>query len=312
MKPVLIIHGTDEFLCSRFASQVCRKLDTDGWDIEYINYDQVDSVLSSQGFSLFKKNILTVVSNAEKINSTSLLDYSNQKDFSLVFLLLHKGLVSASYPLHSILSKVEKKFELPPIYKMEEFTINFIQKEAKSFNKSIDRELAKSLINILGTDRGFLSFEIMKYALHSEGSEITLEDIVKCRSLIFESSVFPLVKSLGMKSISSFLRNMSLVQKTHGSEPTMKVCGLLASQVQKWLCASYLFERGVSSKDIAQKIEMSHRFYNKTVERYLSKWKRKELVELIHVLADSERSVKEGIISPWNLMVSKITKLLLY
>jgi DNA polymerase III delta subunit len=117
--------------------------------------------------------------------------------------------------------------------------------------------------------------------------------------LMAEAAVFPVLDALGEGNVKKLAVSLSRVENTTAGDPTIKVTRLLAPTLGKWISAAALLDKKVSTEDAAATLGQNAWVYSKKTLPPAKRWGLVRLVELLGIIAEAERQVFHGVISPW-------------
>lgn len=316
LPPLIVISGSDGFLRSRELSKATRAARDRGWRIHRLDGSDRASlvgVLSSAGLM---GDALVIVGNPDKADPQVLLDH-HRGGFSPVVVLLDcegppKGAVSDI--LKELPKTLHASFEAPKPWTAEKAAASLLSEVAGEHGVALGDRVAEALAAVHGVDLGRVYFEMLK-AIHlarSRGeSEVTLAHLRETISPISKASVAPLVRALGAKDQKALLRSLARLRDTHRSPPVPLVCTWMGKEAARWLQAAALRSKGgLGPEEVAKALGVHPYVYKKDILPVLSRWKERDLVDLVRRLADVSRSVREGRVDPWHFLEFKLVDLL--
>lgn len=313
--PVYMISGSDDFRRERCRREFINLyVSSSGGNIEEVPPERLKSKISSRSF--FIEPCLYIISNVTEENYDLILRHNNSPFPQLVFLVvvtesIRKNSIQGS--LSEVLgSKKHKKFEEVPKNKQFDAACEFFIKEVRSSGLSINIRTARKVVNLAGTDFGFLFYQAWKLvnlAQFEGSSEITEETVERVPLGVFEVSLFPFVESVGNKQPFRFLKEVWEIERSHIS-PVMMTCRFLGSFVLKWKAAQNLIERQIEEEEILEILKVTSWYYQNRLQRFCSNWSPEELSQLISVCSDTEQAVFSGKVDPWIWFCSKTYQLL--
>lgn len=315
MANVLLVHGTEHFLCRRTVKEAVRHY-TQEKDFRLVRLSGSDkNSLSTtlSGSGLFVQDSLVVVD--EKISDLDLGLVEKQikePNPSVVLLIHHEGTLRKNSKLRKLIpAKSQMIHDAPPFYKAEEFAIGFCVAEAKRHKKKLKKSLAKALVVRAGTDLGLLSFEVQKLCkcADSEGvKDITSAHLAGTIASLVELSVMQLVDAIADQNAKKTMVALSRVRRTHASDPTIKCCRILGSSLMKWAAAWALDTSKIGANVAAKHMKANSWYYSNKLLPPAKRWGKQGLSQLLHVVADAERNVKEGVLDPWSGFVALLIR----
>lgn len=305
--PLAVIAGKQDYLRRREAKAAHRAADRDGRRIVEIPGDDgaaiEEAITSPPMFAV--ENTSVFIEKPEKIADTDLLmahHRSGENEISVV--LVFNGDVPAKMAkaLSDLPNKVQAKFPMPKPWDLQKHAVKFCQDEAKRYGCTMTQKAAAPVVGVIGSDYGALSFEVLKAAMLVRAAgrkDITRADFAKTVAVVFQHEAFPVVNALGNRDAATVLRTLGLVKRTTKDDPTMKVCGLLGSQISVWIRAIGLLKTGYSPDEAATRLGKHPYAFKKDLLPITRKWSVPKLVKLLRGIASVERGVKGGHANPW-------------
>lgn len=190
----------------------------------------------------------------------------------------------------------------PAVWDMEKYASQFLVTEMNQYDKRLSPKLAASIVTLVGTDYGVLSFEALKYATAADEKGVTEIDSSLVRSLMFcqgATDYKRLIGAVGARDMTQVLRAANDIQSGPvGTTGPLIACRALASQIVLWLQVAHLQEQGFRDAEIAQRLEIKTGRLHYLLPP-VQVWKTKGLVALLKSIAEVDRSVRKGCLSPW-------------
>ena len=321
---VMLVSGDDGFSRRRFVSKVESEAQKRGWLVEkYSGKDRegLSSLLMNSGFFFRKAFTLAIIETTGEVQTDLLIEhaFSETRINPQVEVLVHcqsKPKPKSSFGnLAKKLPKTgHKVFLSPTFWKADEAAVEFCVEEAKSLNHCIDSRLASALVDRVGVDYGFLSFEIKKAAALAaarQESSITSDILRSTMSVISEASIFlPLTSALGEKNLTKTLRVLNRIEITHRGDPTMRVIGSLYKTLTLWVQAKDLSDRRIPPHQAAEILGQNPWRHKNVLLPIIRVWSREDLYDLIQHFAATQRVVLAGSINPWLYLVSGVIQIL--
>lgn len=311
--PVVAITGNVELLCLREIDKAKKAARQTKRRIEYIDGDtvEIERLLASSVF-FGDENILAIVRSPEKIDLDLISRHAKGKDSSIVLVLHSDGALRSNSKLGKLLDAeniLHLKYMEPKPWEVEEKAIAFVVKEAKSRGKTfaIDR-IPLAMVRACGTEYGFLAFEVYKLCVYCDALKTTViqpEHLRGLVSVMHEASVFPITDALASANEAELLRLMYAVERTH-RDPTMLVCGVLASSITSWLHVGSVLKLGMDLDDAARTVGASPARLRKSLLPASERWGEAALIRLLGVITEVERAVKTGKLDPWMLLQTRL------
>jgi DNA polymerase III delta subunit len=311
--PVLMVSGTAGFLRRRFLWNVITKRRTEGWRVEFLDGEDHAGILRAlDGNPFLSEQILAVVEQPEKAPLALIERHMQVKDPSTVLFLHVDGDLDGRTKFSKLakaLGTFHVSFADPPSYKAVEVAERFVQEEVERLGLMMDTGLVSALVAKVGSDLGFLRFEVLKIALSAEASGVTTvtpETVRGTMAQILGADVLPITDALVARNTSKLYRLLQQVRKTSKDDPTMRICGFLTAHLQRWMQAAHL--EGLSVKEAAQQIGQNPWAFEKSTLPGARVWGRKGTIWLLRTISDAERAVLSGALNPWYVLVSGLLR----
>lgn len=301
---ILLASGSQALLRRRLVTSVVEAKKKEGWTINYADGAEKGSFSSAiSGGVFFTGDLLVVVTSPEKEDPAIFQEHLESKS-PVSVLLDHDGKVKSNTKFgkfaqtlggwHQQFNPADKPWE------EEEKATAFVVKEAKEqHGLEIDPQLAGGLVRRVGSDFGFLVFELRKMAALAEldgSSTIEVAHVRAAKADLLEASVGPLLDALQARDKRKVLVQLDRIYETSSSDPTMKITGLLCARVLLWLQAISL--RNLPPREAAQEVGVNPWYFQNKIAPVASSWGEKRIIALIKTLARAERAVKNGAADP--------------
>mgnify|MGYP001248618850 CR=1 FL=1 len=312
---VLAVTGAQEFLRRRYLKGVQRSFLEQGYKLDYADGSDKSELLTALygTTDLFlddDRKTVVFVSNPEKADINLIKGHSEKKDQDVVLVLDHPGEPRGNTRFGIFvksLGKAHANFPEPPFWEAERVAASFCMNEADSYGKTLTLDKASALVQRVGTDLGFLAFEIQKMCILADvdgSDEITVDHINDGMAPLLQASVNPLMEALAMRDRKGIMRSLERIRLTAKDDPTIQITRLLWVSVSKWLAASDLVEKNVPPDDAASRMGIKPWLYVNKVLPQVRRWPRKDVAKLVRVLAGAERAVFNGGIKPWAVLTT--------
>jgi len=309
---VFFICGDQDYLRQRGIQTLIRDRISKGWLVDYSDGSNI-SELISHSFSVFSQPTLAVVVNPAKLDAQVVASGSDLENLDFCFTWEGKPRAKSDYATVSQKYKDHlHRFDAVSPWKEDEQAEAFLLNEAKRYNKILSPGMAKVIVQLVGTDLGILSFEILKMKTLADvghSKEILKPHVKGALARITEASIMPFVEALGKKSLPDLMRQALRIKQTHVGDPTMRICGFLTPQVLKWSVVSSLRDKGMVSQDIAERTGENPWFLKNKVLPQAVAWGYAKSKKLLAAIATSERAVKDGVIDPWTFFLCQLLEL---
>lgn len=296
-RSLLVIQGDDTFLRRRAVTKQTKALrDLVILDAETPGFrEQLDTTCSQ---TMFTGNPVFI--HVRGVKEVSPLYEDVPEDVNL--LLEIEGRPKSNTKLAKWLEKLPKNTVLD--YSLPEKSWD-LGPRAESFLKqeltglTISDEIITAIVTKVGTDLGVLSFEALKIrALMLSYGETT----VSVRHLkgvlvgMLEASIEPIVNAVGAKDRAALVRALRRVYEGAPADPTIGICYFMFKSALKWL--KVLQVRNEPEDVAAQKTGLHPWIYRTKVAPQARLLGKKRVRAILTVLAQTERKVKSGEISP--------------
>lgn len=308
--PLLLVSGGDEYRKRRFIRGLVTKKQQDGWTVYPLvgtAHGELDQVLSTTGV-LFPGNALCVVTTPEKLPLNIVKAHSLDTDPCVVLLLVYDT-DKPSGPIADLVPKTAtKSFTLPAFYKLEDSAVEFAREEAKSRGVSLEHTLALALVKKVGTDYGFLAFEVEKAARLA-----TAQGVKTLGPEIFKGTIAPLseadgsgiLDALGVGNKARLATELSRYKASKGGDPTVELCGrVLTPTALRWFQAAHMSANGVSPQGAAGRLGANPWYWEHKVLPPARALGVVGCKNLLSVISKSQTAVFSGWVNPWGVLES--------
>jgi len=317
---VFVVTGGEEFLRRRFMTRVIRGHEGRGWTVEYVDGEDVRGLRSAMtiGGSIFdteetERKVLVVVSNPDKVDIDLLKKAKDESDVAL--LLDYPGEPRGNTRFGIFVKSLSKEYHSnhpkPAIWDAEKVAAGFCVSEAKALGKTLDPQLAMALVRCVGTELGFLAFEIQKMvylANHDKSDVVTDVHVREAMAPLTQALITPLLDALVAKNRGKLLRALDRVKHTSKDDPTVRTVGFLWATAAKWLSVTDLRDKGISPEDAAARLKLNPWYYRNKLLPQVSRWNRKKVIRLISILAHSARTKLNGGVDAWAVLVAGLMR----
>ena len=314
--PVIAVSGTIHPLRRRFIQEHVEKHRKLDWKIEYVDGSRpgaLSTILQTAGGMFCEGAVIVVVTSPEDAPLNLIEEHYKNGDPEVVLILDYDGEPKGNTKFGKFLAsmgKFHKSFSAPSeAWKLEPVVIDFVKDEATRRGKPMQEGLAKMMVTQIGTDFGFLAFEVQKMAhlADAEGSPtITLDIARRSISPIAQVLVFPIVEALAARNRKALVNALIRVKKTSKDNPTMRMSRLIQSTVLKWLSVRNLVDRGVTPEEAAVKIGGNPWYFRNVLAPQVANWKWRDICRLVQALAESERGVLDGHVDSWTAFTARL------
>lgn len=309
---LLILSGSQTILRLRFFRHMISTQEAEGWVIDYVDGvspTAVRDVLDGGGLFMASKT-LAVVNNPHKVALEVLDKHLGAKDYDTTLLLYIEGEPDGRTKFGKWVkahSKIHKAFPEPTEWKAPEVAAQFVSDEVKRYGMTIQPSLAIALVSRGGADLGMLSFEVQKMAMlaMAHGTKvIDMAEVKGAMAPIAAASVAPIVEALAKRNRKKLSRALVRLRKTTGADPTMRICGLLRTNVLRWISAVYL--DNLPPAAAAAELGLNKWYFENKILPPAQRWGKAGTVRLARGIALAERAVLNGAVSPWTLLTAQL------
>lgn len=327
ISPVMAITGDEEFLRHRDVAATLAAQQKSGWQIEIVDgliAGALENALGTSNCFLEDPRTLVVVRYLEKDKDkerakvmekvVSLLqEHLDTKATDLVVLLDYEGNPRGNSKLGKLiqgLGKWHRSFVVPDKeHKKKEVAIDFCREEAKRRGKGLPEGIAAQMIDRLGTDLGFLSFEVLKAVTLAEvegTAEITLEQVKGSMAPLNTSESIIVADALLQKNAAQVFLTLRRVRKSSKEDPTIQVSQQLGGIILGWTEVAALRDQGKSVEDIVGLLGKNDWYVRNKLLPSLQRWTVSDLVQLIQTCSSAQQAQRNGSISPWTYLTARL------
>lgn len=321
VSPVLAVTGSEDFLRRRDLFATIQAQQKSGWSVSYVDGSKpgaLELALSNSSFFLEDPRNLLVVSNPEKLKVELLQDHLASTEYDSVILLHMEGDPKANTKVGKFISSLGKwhhHFPEPDKdYKKKDVASSFCVSEAKRRGKTLSSSFADQMVDRLGTDLGFLSFEMLKVCTlaDAEGkTDISLDMIKGAMAPLNQTESIIISDALLTKSPLALGAAFRRVRKSPKEDPTIQVSQMLGSIALGWLEVASLRDQGKSPDEIVGLLGKNDWYVKNKLLPSLQRWSSLDLIELIQALSWAQQTQRNGSISPWSCLCSRLFSLCL-
>ncbi|MFA6234558.1 MAG: hypothetical protein WC824_10305 [Bacteroidota bacterium] len=314
---VFVVSGAQDFLRRRFLNGVVKGQQNEGWLVEYVDGSVTGELRDSlnQGGSFFEsdedRKTLIVVSNPEKADLELIKEHVEEQEPDAVLLLDLEGEPKGNTKFGQFVKALGKNAHSnhpkPAFWDEVEVAARFCVTEAKSRGKILEENLANELARKVGTDLGFLAFEIQKMAMLADidqSETIRVDHVQGGKAVMSEAILSPLTDALIFRNRNLMAISLNQIRKSSKRDPTLRIAGFLWATVSKWLAVSEFLKSGVGLDEGASKLKLNPWFFKNKLVPQVQRWPCEDVLKLVHVLAGAERSVLNGNLNPWVVLVT--------
>ena len=253
------------------------------------------------------EKVLLVIRDPENMKAEEIQDHVKEKDNTVAVLLVRNGDLGKGVFANTISGLLKKNriaFNLPGSqYKLGEFAVQFVVAELGRHGKQISERLAEQLVNRVGMDLGYLSFECLKVTTYMDalgaGPQVEREHVAKVLSQIGTDDLGRYLEALKVASVPRVLRALTLVREATSEPPTLMPFAWTQNAAIQWLQAAECARQGLTPKEGAARVEMNPWVYENKVLPVARRWGHTNIKNLLHHLARAKASVHRGHLHPW-------------
>lgn len=317
MTPVFAVSGSEDFLRERDLLGIVEDHRAKGWRIDRIggaSTGELRAALSQDSLSFMTEDAptLVVVELAEKADVDLLEGHAKRTGSDIVLLLRHEGDPKENTKIGKFLKglgKQHRNWPSPKEWDADKAAVEFVVAEFKARGKTIPVRLAEIFVARVGSDLGFLSFEVSKIATLADaaGADEVNPDLVKGgMSPLAEAAIQPIIDALARKDAKALAGHLDKLRRTTKDDPTIRLVRILFESSAKWLAVAEFRERGTGHDDAARELGINPWFWKNKVVPQAASWGRGEAASLMGKLGDAERTVLSGGANPWAFLTSTL------
>lgn len=204
--PIYFLCGEDTFSIDNAVSaieKVVNPLIKSDFDRELFSAEKSFDFSQALDFALAfpfgggKKNV--IIKNFDRISDKKLFSsyIKNPPEFTVLIVTYPSKLLDASKEPYSLLNARKYIFEAKPLNGEE--LVDWLVNLAKKRGLIINFDDAKTIIEIVGTDKSLLELQVQKYISYANGrNELETEELIKLSSPTKEYTIFDFTASLGV------------------------------------------------------------------------------------------------------------------
>jgi DNA polymerase-3 subunit delta len=313
LKPVLYIHGTEDYLIEEAVADIKRRALTEGFEsMNYSAYDaktmDVSEVLSAaETMPAFSDYRVVLVREAGSLKADQQkvisLYVESPSPTTCLVLVAGTGKVNKTTAFYKLLSK---KGFVRVCYRLKEGELlAWIKRRAGALGKTITREAAERLVAVAGDGLRDIDGELEKIVLYAaDKGTIEVGDVEDAGLDCREETVFSLSDAIGAKDLDAAMRIYAKVS----TETPVNVLGAVARQMRVLLKLKSLVRSGVPARALPPKLGVPPYHVDSYVRRS-RRFTEPELKRAIFRLSEADLSLKTGRIPPGLVMTSLIIDL---
>jgi DNA polymerase III delta subunit len=313
--PVLVVTGGDGYRRRKRVRRLLQGLRGQGWRISEVEGEDRPRIAKLMtGSSLFKAKTLILVENPAKIDRELVLRQYEKPTKNIVLFLHLDGEAVGGFKklVKELPDKIHHHFPRATRWKQAEDAAALCRTELREQGKTLPQKLSEQLVEVVGaTDLGYLSYEMFKLSMLLDAlgeTSVQPKHVSSTIAVMEESSVFPVLDALGRANLRRLIPALGRVEKTTTGDPTIKVVRIMAPTLGKWASAVALDEKQVPFKEAASMMGHNQWFHRNKVLPPAKRWGSRKLVDLLGQLAEAERLVFQGSISPWIGLESRLVR----
>jgi DNA polymerase III delta subunit len=300
-----MVSGSQTVLRLRWLRSYVQQSEKNGISVEWVdaeNPGELESAIDGNPFMDEGKK-LVVVENPHKGDLELYKAHQKATDADAMLLLHYDGDPKGNTKFGKWakeLGKAHGSFPKPSDWKAPEEAAEFAVEEAKLHGKTLEPNMAVALVRLVGADFGVVAFEILKMSVlaDSRGSKVIGKDEIRDgRAELTQADVGPIIEALRRRQKQGLLKALTRIKERSKDDPTMYVARTVGAEALRWLQAASL--DALPPKQAAQQLGINPWFFENKVLPVAKAWGVPRLTKLIKALAQAERGVFDGHISPW-------------
>lgn len=311
---VVLIQGTEEFLVQRRIRDLARDHQEKGYEVRYYDASvpsEVTEMESSTSVSLFggSTKVLAVVSNPHKLDVDWVADLAENVNESFSAILHVKGTLAKNTRLYKqvgadLLKRgLVLQIDQPANHKLEEHAVSFLQNEVTSeHGKFLPEDLATAVVRRAGTDLGVLSFEAWKLSMLEPEQKVSVDTVRGAVSTLAKVEIKSLIDAITTRNPAKVIRVMDRMRETWNSDPTMAICGLLTPVLFRWAKALAFEQMEIPPKGAAEIMGANAWYWENIILGEARKIGIRRIRKMIFTLAETQKAVRSGQLSPWIIL----------
>lgn len=307
--PVMAVTGDDHFLCHRWLQHATLGAYRAGYEVVDAHTDgEVIDALSMAG-TFGQPTLIRVDGSA--VDPETVKEHLSSKTPRVALIVGVSG--SVDEKKHPAIALVKKKHQFnynTPARKQdrEARAGKFLTAEAYRLTgnqEALPANLAKAMVNALGTDLGRLSYEMSKVTAlvrFRGGKQIEVPDVTSLVRGKTGTEMQPIRDALASADEREMAKALNKMHRKSVSDPTMlllRARGGPADLAYQWLQAALLLDRGATPKEITSRLRSPSWVTERTTIPAAKKWGTRNLVVLVRDLSHADRGVLRGIPAPW-------------
>lgn len=292
LENVYILQG-DFFLAKKCINFFCEKLNIKQFDISLFddeNFSTESLINACEQMSFFAEKRLVVVKDIIKLTDKDKRSISAYlKNINPLCTLLFVDTFKSGIFDFTFKDKIELRL-------LKSEFIDFVNNEAKKYNKIFDKEAATTLIEYCNQNINRVLLEVQKLCAYESNETISRSDVVKLVHADEEIGVFDLTTALGEKNISKSLHILSFIM---GSvDQNSKIFSLLSNQFRRMFFVSSSKKTDSELANIFQIKE----FAVKKLRIQVKHFSVKKLKDILYELEEVEYMLKNAMFSQENAL----------
>ncbi len=332
-KPVLVLHGEEEFLRSELIRAAPGAIVPDesirsfNCDVLYGPETSMDQVITlARSYPMMSDRRLVIVREAERILRAKpagaaakgkkksvedpLLLYLDKPnpDTLLIFEMEKFGAKNQS-PFKDLAEKAQV-VEFPELKEGE--AVVWAAARAKQMGRTLTTEAARLLVNYLGTPLRALANELEKLALYcGETKSISDKDVEQIAGASRENNVFELTKAIGASNKPMAI-TIALRMLDQASDQKQFMFVMLSRFIEQMTIARELAAKGENERAIAEALELrgGAAYFAKEIISQARRYTRARLDAALHAILDAEYQSRQKHASDELLMEMLLVQLM--
>ncbi len=295
-KPMYLLYGEEDYLRKQYRDKLKEALVSPDDTMNYhyyegkdINVGEIIDLAETMPFFADRRVIILENSGLCKSGGDALAEYLKQPAESVVIILVETQTDKRSR-LFKVIKEQGRACEF--VAQNEQTLKRWIASLAKQDGKKISETAAEYFLEKTGTDMANIRTEWEKLVCFAMDKEIIEpQDIDAVCTQRVSNRIFDMVAAIAEK------RQKEALDMYHDlltlKEPPMGILALIARQFNLMLQVKELQQKGMGSRQIADKVGLAP-FIVQKYERQASRFKMRELKEALKACVEADEAVKSG------------------
>lgn len=302
LKPVYLIHGTEELLLQRglerlkdrFAAVADLDFNLETFDAGAAAVEDVVNAANTLPFMAERR--LVVLRHVEKLNAEAqdaLAEYAEDPARHTVLVLVGLKLAKGSR-LYEAIERLDGVFEYKAPKRAEYGSA--VVKLFAGIGKKIGTDAAEALVRAVGRDLRRLSVEADKVCAYvGDAGTVTLEDVERVMSETAPTSVFEFLDAFGGRDVRDALRLLGRLLED--GEAVHAVHAMAVRHVRNLIGARSVLDRGGGQSSVARELGMPEWLARRLIGQ-ANRWTAGELAEALVAAGRVDGEMKTSRVQP--------------